>query len=105
MIDEGTPPDLVLDFTLGGTTSEVMKFLSLSLGLPTVTSTMGEEEDFTEWNSLTESQEKYLIQVRSPSDLFQYIVRDLAELTNITNAVILFDDSFGTIDCNLYVNI
>ena len=105
MIDEGSPPDLVLDFTLGGTTSEVMKFLSLSLGLPTVTSTMGEEEDITEWNSLTESQEKYLIQVRSPSDLFQYIVRDLAELTNITNAVILFDDSFGTIDCNLYVNI
>ena len=53
MIDEGTPPDLVLDFTLGGTTSEVMKFLSLSLGLPTVTSTMGEEKDITEWNSLT----------------------------------------------------
>ena len=55
MIDGGTPPDLVLDLTLGGMTSEVMKSLSLSLGLPSVTSTMGEEEDITEWESLTES--------------------------------------------------
>ena len=101
MIDEGTPPDLVLDFTFGGRTSEVMKSLSLSLGLPTVTSTMGEEGKITRWNSLTESQEKYLIQVRSPSDLFQYIVRDLAKHTKITNAVILYDDSFGKIDCKI----
>ena len=102
MIDEGTPPDLVLDFTFGGMTSEVMKSLSLSLGLPSVTSTMGEAGDIIEWESLNESQEKYLIQVRSPSDLFQYIVRDLADLTNITNAAILFDDSFGKIYCNFH---
>ena len=95
MIDEGAPPDLVLDFTLGGMTSEVMKSLSLSLGLPSVTSTMGEQGDITEWESLNESQEKYLIQVRSPSDLFQYIIRDLAVHTNFSNAVILYDDSFG----------
>ena len=103
MIDGGTPPDLVLDLTLGGMTSEVMKSLSLSLGLPSVTSTMGEEEDITEWESLTESQEKYLIQVRSPSDMFQYIIRDLALHTNISNAVILFDDSFGKV--NLHFNV
>ena len=45
MIDEGNPPDIVLDLTLGGMTSEVMKSISKTLGLPTVTSTMGEEED------------------------------------------------------------
>ena len=100
MIDGGTPPDLVLDLTLGGMTSEVMKSLSLSLGLPSVTSTMGEEEDITEWESLTESQEKYLIQVRSPSDMFQYIIRDLVKHTHISNAVILFDDSFGKVNYN-----
>ena len=100
MIDGGTPPDLVLDLTLGGMTSEVMKSLSLSLGLPSVTSTMGEEEDITEWESLTESQEKYLIQVRSPSDMFQYIIRDLVKHTDISNAVILFDDSFGKVNHN-----
>ena len=42
MIDGGTPPDLVLDLTYGGITSEVVKSVSLSLGLPTVTSTVGE---------------------------------------------------------------
>ena len=45
MIDGGTPPDLVLDLTHGGVTSEVIKSLSLTLGLPTVTSTMGEAGD------------------------------------------------------------
>ena len=42
MIDAGTPTDLVLDLTYGGITSEVVKSVSLSLGLPTVTSTVGE---------------------------------------------------------------
>ena len=44
---------------------------------------------------LTPEQEKYLIQVRGPHDLFQFIIRDLAFATNITNAAVLFDDDFG----------
>ena len=47
MIDAGTPPDLVLDLTYGGITSEVVKSLSLTLGLPTVTSTIGEVGDIS----------------------------------------------------------
>ena len=45
MIDAGTPPDVVLDFSYGGMSSEVIKSLSLSLGLPTVSTSMGEEGD------------------------------------------------------------
>ena len=45
MIDAGTPPDLVLDLTYGGVISEVVKSLSLTLGLPTVLSTIGEVGD------------------------------------------------------------
>ena len=45
MIDAGAAPDLVLDYSNGGINSEVMKSLSLSLGLPTVSSTMGEQGD------------------------------------------------------------
>ena len=44
---------------------------------------------------LTPEQQKYLIQVRGPQDLFQFIIRDLAFATNITNAAVLFDDDFG----------
>ena len=102
MIDGGNPPDLVLDLTLGGVKSEVTKSISLSLGLPTVTSTMGEEGDIIEWNSLTDSQQKYLIQVRSPSDMFQYIIQDLSVHSNISNAVIMFDDTFGCIFIEIF---
>ena len=41
MIDTRSPPDLVLDMTHGGVNSDVIKSLSFTLGLPTVTSTMG----------------------------------------------------------------
>ena len=95
MIDSGSPPDLVLDLSTAGDSSELVKSLSLNLGLPTVTSSTGEAEDISEWSALTAEQEKYLVQVRSPSDMFQYIIKDMATLTNITNAAILFDESFS----------
>ena len=41
MIDIENPPDVVLDFTYGGMNSEVLKSISLTLGLPTVTTTIG----------------------------------------------------------------
>ena len=41
MIDTRSPPDLVLDMTHSGVNSDVIKSLSFTLGLPTVTSTMG----------------------------------------------------------------
>jgi len=94
MIDAGTPPDVVLDFSYGGMSSEVIKSLSLSLGLPTVSTSMGEEGDIDEWMDLSGEQEKYLIRMRGPDDIFQFIVRDLASVTNISNAAILYDDTF-----------
>ena len=95
MIDSGSPPDVVLDLSSSGDSSEVVKSLSLTLGLPTVTSTMGEAGDIDEWSELTAEQEKYLVQVRSPADMFRYIIKDMAMLTKISNAAILFDESFS----------
>ena len=43
---------------------------------------------------LSGEQEKYLIRMRGPDDIFQFIVRDLASVTNISNAAILYDDTF-----------
>ena len=95
MIDSGTPPDVVLDLSTAGDTSELVKSLSLTLGLPAVSSSMGKAGDIKEWSALTGAQEKYLLQVRSPSDMFQYIFNDMATLTHINNAAILFDESFS----------
>merc|ERR1719402_1523323 len=98
MIDAGTPPDIVLDFTRAtrdsGVASEVVKSLSLTLGLPTVSSTYGEAGDIREWRDLTASQKNYLIQVRPPGDLIPDILRDLIMMQNITNAGILYDHTF-----------
>ena len=94
MIDSGTPPDVVLDLSALEKSSEVAKEVSRILGLPTVTSSEGEVGDIQEWSELTEEQEKYLVQVRSPTDKFPYVIRDLVALSKITNAAIFFDDSF-----------
>ena len=97
--------------------SEVVKSLSLTLGLPTVSSTYGEAGDIREWRDLTASQKNYLIQVlycivlqcivlysivfyckvRPPGDLIPDILRDLIMMQNITNAGILYDHTFGEI--------
>jgi len=93
-IDAGQSPDLILDLTKGGVNSEVVKSLSLTLGIPTVAGTYGSQGDLREWKSLTEAQAKYLIQVRPPGDSVPEIIRALTTDLNITNAGILYDDSF-----------
>ena len=47
MLDAGTPPDLLLDLTKLGmsVSSEVVKSISLTLGLPTVSATYGDRKD------------------------------------------------------------
>ena len=95
MIDEGNPPDLVLDYSYYGKNEGVIKDFSRKLGLPTVSATMGEPGDIREWHNLSPEEEKYLIQVRSPTDMFQFVARDLAAATKMPSAVILYDDTFG----------
>ena len=50
--------------------------------------------EFSEWEELSSEQAEYLVQVRGPHDMFQYIVRDLITTFNVTTAAILFDDTF-----------
>ena len=97
MIDRGTPPDLILDLTQGGEVSEMVKFMASSLGLPTVSSSQGGDKEIIRWSSLSEEQLNYLVQVRSPSDIFPYSIRDLAEATMMETAVVFYDDSFSKI--------
>ena len=94
MIDAGTPPDLVLDLTKVDDGSDMIKMITRSLGLPTVTSSEGELEDIKEWSELTAEQQKYLIQVRPPTDMFPFIITDLVNLTKTTTAAVLHDESF-----------
>ena len=50
--------------------------------------------NYREWAELTPGQAEYLVQARGPHDMFQHIVRDIATVTSISNAAILYDDTF-----------
>ena len=53
--------------------------------------------NFREWRDLDAMQEKYLIQIRPPGDVMPDAFREMVLKQNITNAAILFDDTFGKI--------
>ena len=45
--------------------------------------------------NITANQTKYLIQVMPPSDIIPQIVQLVASQQNMTNAAVLYDESFG----------
>ena len=45
MSDASASPDLLIDSTLAGKSSEIIKSLSLTLGIPTVSLTYGNPDD------------------------------------------------------------
>lgn len=51
--------------------------------------------DLRAWRNLDKEDEKYLIQIMPPGDLIPEVVRSIVLAQNISNAAILFDDSFG----------
>ena len=53
-----------------------------------------------EWINLTPEQRKYLVQIRGPHDMYQFIVSNLATVANISTAAVLYDETFGKIHRN-----
>lgn len=78
-----------------GVASETVKSVTAALGLPTVTGSFGQTGDLRQWRSLSSSQSKYLLQIMPPADLIAECVRSIVNKQDITNAAILFDDTFG----------
>ena len=84
----------MLDLTRGGDASQIMKIVTANLGLPSIASGQGEVGDLWGWRSLSPGQEEYLVQVRSPSDLLPYVMKDLALATEMKHVAVLYDDTF-----------
>lgn len=72
-----------------------MKSLSAALGLPTVSASFGQEGDLRQWRDLNEQKRQYLLQVMPPTDVIPEVIRSIIIYMNITNAAILYDESFG----------
>ncbi|KAE8573967.1 ionotropic receptor 25a [Halyomorpha halys] len=93
-VSDGKPPHLVLDSTMNNVPSEAVKTFTDALALPTISSSFGQEGDLRQWKTLDNEKQKYLIQINPPADIIPEIVKSIVQLQNITNAGILYDDSF-----------
>ncbi|XP_071516701.1 ionotropic receptor 25a isoform X2 [Panulirus ornatus] len=93
-IDAGEAPHIVLDATNTGMISETVKSFTKALALPTFAASYGQEGDIREWRDLTEEEEKFLVQLMPPGDIIVQAIRDIVRTQNITNAGIIYDDTF-----------
>lgn len=101
MLDAKEPPHVVLDATMTGLASETVKSFTSALALPTISASFGQDGDLRQWRNINDDEQKYLIQIMPPADLIPEIVRAIVLQQNISNAAILFDNTFGNFSCNL----
>lgn len=95
LLEDNTPPHVVLDMTMTGMASETVKSFTAALGLPTISASFGQDGDLRLWRNINAEQKNYLVQVMPPADVIPEIIRTIVEKQKIANAAILFDDSFG----------
>ena len=95
MIDSENPPDLIVDSAKSGFFPDVVRTTSYTLGLPTLSLNYHNRD--TSWQGLDSTMENYLVHIRPPGDVSPGIIRELISQQNITNAAILYDQSFGKI--------
>lgn len=89
-----TPPHVILDTTMAGVASETVKSVSSALGIPTISASFGQEGDLRQWRDIDAQKQGYLLQVMPPADIIPEVIRGIVEYMNITNAAILYDDTF-----------
>lgn len=95
MLDAKTPPHLILDTTMMGSASAVVKSFTAALALPTISASFERSSNSQKWQNLDINQQEFLIQIMPPADIIPEIIRTIILHQNISNAVILFDYSFG----------
>lgn len=93
-LQAGQPPHVIFDTTKTGVSSETVKSVSSALGIPTVSASFGQDGDLRQWRDLNDKKKNYLLQVMPPSDIMTEIVRSIVTYMNITNAAILYDETF-----------
>jgi ionotropic glutamate receptor len=71
-----------------------VKSLSAALAIPTVSASFGQDGDLRQWRDLPDKKKQFLLQVMPPADMLTEVVRSIVIYMNITNAAILYDESF-----------
>lgn len=91
---ESTAPVVLLDTTMDGPQSSMVKKVTRQLKIPTLTTSYGHLGDIVEWKGLNSAEQEYLVQIMPPTDIIGQIVHDVGASQNLTTAGILYDDSF-----------
>ncbi|XP_031337563.1 ionotropic receptor 25a-like [Photinus pyralis] len=94
MLANKTEPHLLLDTTRSGMGSEMVKSFAAALELPTISASFGQEGDIRSWRRHSAAQHNYFVQVMPPGDLIPELIRTIVLQQNISNAAILFDNTF-----------
>ncbi|XP_012287489.1 ionotropic receptor 25a [Orussus abietinus] len=87
-------PDFVLDTSTVGLGADTVNSFTSAVEVPTLSGQFGQEDDLRHWRHLGEDKRPYLIQVMPPADLIPEAIRQLALSMNISNAAIIFDETF-----------
>ncbi|CAG0922471.1 unnamed protein product [Notodromas monacha] len=90
LVNAGTPPHLIVDTTLSGVSSEIVKAVAKALQIPTMSASYGHDNDITEWRDVSVNQEKYLVQIMPPGDIMTDVIRNIVSSQNITSAAVLY---------------
>lgn len=67
------------------------------MAIPTVSASFGQEGDLRQWRDINDQKTKFLLQIMQPTDLIPEVIRSIVIYMNITNAAILYDETFGII--------
>lgn len=96
----GQYPSLIFDFTPQTLDNENGQFLmdikkySRQSGIPMISTSLSFGNQ-NPWNRLNSIENNYLIHLYRPGDVIPMIIQDIITLYNITQAIILHDQSFG----------
>lgn len=88
-------PHLVLDVTTDGVGAQTVKSFTFALGLPTISASYGQYGDLKYWKNIRQDENDYLVQICTPIDVIPQIIRNIVVTQNMSNAGIIYDDSFS----------
>lgn len=95
-------PTVLLDTTVktiisGRRSSQLVKKLARSVGLPTLSTSYGDTgHELTAWNGLSKREKEWLVHVQPPGDIIAHVVKDIAAHYNMSTATVFYDSTFGT---------
>lgn len=83
-------PNMVIDLTTVGLGADAVSTFTASLGIPTLSARHATAGFIEPWRQLSDDQQGYLVQVRSPLDTIMELIKDFALHAKFTDVGVLY---------------